>query len=463
MRIIVFGGGVFFQRYQECLRNIEVIAIADNDKEKQGKSIDGICVISPDKIPEYDFSYVLILVKKYDQICRQLVTLGIEQRKIVTYDRIVSLMGNKLFIRTGNKQVKLEEWLLERQGGKNILLISYDLSYSGVPVALMNMAIVLKRMGHHVAVMAMTSGNFMRELQINHVDYLTNLEIIYKTSEFKEFLNMTDLVIPGTLNLFSFVREISSCEVQIMWWIHETEHQFYLNAGKLPTENNIYYYGGGNRVIRVFQENNPLLEINKLQYCIPDKKLDNSLQVGKQDKLIFAVIGTIERRKAQDIAISALKNLPVAYRKKMELWIIGKELVSKDTFGCLIASLPEIRLLGELSQQQLELKFEKLDVLLCPSRDDPMPIVVTQAMMYEKVCIVSENVGQAEFIRHGENGFLIKNEDVEGLTGVMMEILDHRTELGNIGKKARNIFDKEFSQAIMARTMKKIIEELCKL
>lgn len=463
MGIIVFGTGVCYQRYKECLRNIKIIVFADNDKEKQGKSIDGIRVISPERMQEYDFSHILILVQKYNAICRQLMALGIDKDKMITFDQLSYLVGNIPYIQMQENQVKLNQWLLQGQSSKNILLISHDFSYTGVPVALMNMGIVLKKMGYHVAVMALRNGNFTRELQINNVDYSSNLEIYYKTTEFKEVLKKVDLVIVGTLDLYYFIREIIICEVPIMWWIHESEYQFYLKAGAgcLTSEKNIHYYGGGNRVIRMFRENNPLLCIDKLQYCIPDKKLEEGLTRSKQDKLVFAVIGTITRRKAQDIAIKALKELPDNYRKRMELWIIGKEPASNDAFWSYIEGVPEISLLGELSQRQLELKFDQLDVLLCPSREDPMPIVVTQAMMYERVCVVSENVGQAEFIRQGENGFLINNEDVEGLADVMREIFDHRAELGNIGKRARDIFKKEFSQAVMMRSMEKIIRTLC--
>lgn len=461
MSIIVFGTGAFYQRYKESLRDIKIIAFSDNDKEKQGKIIDGILVISPEKIQEHNFTHVLILVKRYDEIYRQLTALGIVQEKIVTYNQLSCIVGNIVYIQMKKRRVKLNEWLLQSKSGKNILLISHNFSYTGVPVALMNMAVVLKRMGYHVAVMALGNGNFTKELQINNVDYSSNLEIYHKTWEFKEALNNVSLVIVGTLDLSYFVREISSCEVPVMWWIHETEYQYYLRAGCLTAENNIHYYGGGNRVVRVFRENNPLLCIKKLQYCIPGKKLEKDLVRDKQDKLVFAVIGTITRRKAQDIAIYAFKRLTDDYRKKMELWIIGREPAPNDVFWSYIEGVPEIRLLGELSQRQLELKFEQLDVLLCPSREDPMPIVVTQAMMYERVCIVSENVGQAEFIRPGENGYLIKNEDVDGLADVMREIVDHRAELRNIGKKARDIFEKEFSQAVMERSMEEIISTLC--
>jgi glycosyltransferase involved in cell wall biosynthesis len=47
--------------------------------------------------------------------------------------------------------------------------------------------------------------------------------------------------------------------------------------------------------------------------------------------------------------------------------------------------------------------------LICASRDDPMPVVVTEAMMFSKVCICSENTGSANIIQDGNSGFVYKD------------------------------------------------------
>ena len=110
-----------------------------------------------------------------------------------------------------------------------------------------------------------------------------------------------------------------------------------------------------------------------------------------------------------------------------------------------------------MNQEQLDRFYQHIDVLLCPSRDDPMPIVVTQAMMHAKPCIISENVGQSEYIKQGENGFTFRNEKTDELAECMVWTLEHRPELRVIGERTREIYETEFSKDSMRAAMQDII------
>ena len=46
-KVAIFGLGYIYKQKKELLKNIEVIAYLDNDKEKQGSYIEGVRVISP--------------------------------------------------------------------------------------------------------------------------------------------------------------------------------------------------------------------------------------------------------------------------------------------------------------------------------------------------------------------------------------------------------------------------------
>lgn len=61
--------------------------------------------------------------------------------------------------------------------------------------------------------------------------------------------------------------------------------------------------------------------------------------------------------------------------------------------------------------------YEAIDVCLVTSRDEGGPRAVLEAMA-TGVPLVTTNVGQAtDLVRHGENGWMVEVEDVEGLVG----------------------------------------------
>ena len=123
-------------------------------------------------------------------------------------------------------------------------------------------------------------------------------------------------------------------------------------------------------------------------------------------------------------------------------------------------AMRQIEWMEELPQEELDQYYENIDVLICPSRDDPMPIVVTQAMMHEKTCIVSDEGGQAEFIIHKKNGFIFKSEDRRALKETLMWVADHRECLSMIGRESREIYDREFSEKIMLEKLSVIFQEV---
>ena len=89
-----------------------------------------------------------------------------------------------------------------------------------------------------------------------------------------------------------------------------------------------------------------------------------------------------------------------------------------------------------------------------------MPVVVTQAMMHRKVCIVSDQTGQAEFIVPKENGLVFKSEDRQGLKEALIWVADHRERIPIIGQNARKIYEREFSEEVMKEKLSAIFQNV---
>lgn len=84
-KIIVFGMGKWFQESEWEIRNqYEIIAILDNNKEKQGMYKE-ITVISPELLCDFKYDKILVVTMKQVEIIKQLRKMNVEKDKIVAW------------------------------------------------------------------------------------------------------------------------------------------------------------------------------------------------------------------------------------------------------------------------------------------------------------------------------------------------------------------------------------------
>lgn len=468
MKIVIFGTGKIYARYKENIKNLQIVSIADNDNKKHGMKIGGIEIVSPYEVKYDECHYVVIMTEYYREIKRQLLDMDVPESKIIAYTQIGELLNLRMLVDTDKGPIELRNWMEYSdnvRSQKRIMLISHNFSYSGVPVVMMNMAKVLKKMGYKVVVAGVTGGCFIRELKKEKIDCIFGIDIFYGGKQFLEVISRFHMVIVSTITLTGVIAEISKIKVPVLWWIHESEESFYKACRFMIINDRIHLFACANRVesmLRKYVERGK--EIEKLYYCIPDNKKDIQFD-DMSEKVTFAIIGSICHRKAQDILAQAISLLPAKYRDQFELVVIGNTIAVDEDYWKPVEKkflqMKEVTITGELSQDEIRKQYEILDVLICPSRDDPMPVVVTEAMMYSKACIVSENVGQAEFIREQENGFVFPNENADELSERIIWVMENREKLPEIGQAARQIYEHNFTEEALQKRMAEIIGDLC--
>lgn len=81
--------------------------------------------------------------------------------------------------------------------------------------------------------------------------------------------------------------------------------------------------------------------------------------------------------------------------------------------------------------------FQTLDIYMVTSRQEGGPKAILESMA-SGVPIVTTRVGQAmDIVRHGENGFMVDVEDLEGLSAWAEWILNHPSELNKVQREGR--------------------------
>ena len=94
---------------------------------------------------------------------------------------------------------------------------------------------------------------------------------------------------------------------------------------------------------------------------------------------------------------------------------------------------------GQVSQIELPRWYHWADVYISPSHVDGTSVSLMEALACGLPCLVSDIPGNKEWITEGENGWLFPDGNVDGLATKMLQIMDQRKSLPEIGSAARAI------------------------
>ncbi len=115
--------------------------------------------------------------------------------------------------------------------------------------------------------------------------------------------------------------------------------------------------------------------------------------------------------------------------------------------------LPEsaLNFTGQVSYEQMPSIMAKSDIFVLPSMNESMPLALLEAMACGRPCVASNVGGIPEIINNGETGYLVKPRDSNTLAE-KLGILSKDSELRrNLGSKARQHVEKEFSMKDMVK------------
>ncbi len=331
--------------------------------------------------------------------------------------------------------------------GKDILFVTHDLSLTGAPIILFRLAAQLKKQGFFVVAASPSDGPLAKDFLDAGIPLIIDPPALAPYSPLIPLAKNFDRVVGNTVLCWRWAKDYPN-PAEFMWWIHEANlvDQFAkdpLFKKTLASVNSpvVVPCELGANSVRKYRKRKAILIIN---YGIAD--FSGVFVPPKQDlsrRLRFIVMGTLEHRKGQDIAIAAFLNLEPAISSQVELAMIGNPKCFPDYvrhIARLAQGQDNIRILPTLSPAEALGAINGADIVLVPSRDDPFPIVAIEGMMFSKPCVVSTACGTAEVIVNGENGHVFQSEDAAMLAKVITGIVLERQRLSGMGEKARAVY-----------------------
>lgn len=454
MRIIIFGTGQYWNnRKKYILEACDIVCFLDNNSDKWKQEFCGALIDSPKNILNYTFDYVVIMCKSQEEVYNQLIGLEVPEQKIITYNKFKQIGLKNYYVRYG----KCEDTHYD------VIAISTALDYNGGTIAAVYAVKALQRSGKKVLLCAPNCNDKMiEELMADNLEILIAPSLPVAINDvLMAYIRNSKMVLLNVFQMLPLACSLNGLK-PLMWWIHEPNELY------VPVLEEFHEYGNQDFFEKVnivavseiaknnFNERFPNSIKKTLPYSIPDLKKNENINKATNNEVTFALIGIVNERKAQDIYIDAIKQLSNDEMDKTRFYIIG--YYDNGEYASRIIeeakNLEKIIITGNLTREEMDNIYSEIDIVVCPSREDPLPIVMTEAMMYGKPCIASDSTGTADYIDNGVNGFVCKTEDSEDLCEKMRYFIHNPERINEMGQEARKVYEEYF-------TMDKFADRLC--
>lgn len=346
---------------------------------------------------------------------------------------------------------------------KNILMISHTLERGGAPLVLLELMRQYQNQ-YNVFLLTMEDGSLREEMLENNIPIFFAMP-----SELKEYVGGDialefEMVWINTIICHQYLLFFQNKKVPTFWWFHEPEKLFALYYERMPElklySNNIRILAVSRLVQRCIRK---YYRIEAELFHMPIKDCYNPLaKMAKvNDRVAFFMPAKFQRLKGHDIIAKAILNMSGEMREKACFIFAGAKDKNEPDYYELIKQLslafPDtVKLLGELSKEEVYEIYQEVDCVLAPSRIDATPTTIIEAMMFKKICICTDTTGISLYLENGINGIVVPSEDENELLKALMYVIENKSLLREMCQMGRIIYEKNFETSVVWNRLKEL-------
>lgn len=133
-----------------------------------------------------------------------------------------------------------------------------------------------------------------------------------------------------------------------------------------------------------------------------------------------------------------------------------KDLIEKENLS------DHVKLLGSMTPQEVREHMEKSEIFLFTSdRNEGWGAVVNESMNSACAVVANSAIGSVPFLmKHGENGYMYKNYDVDGIYDRVKKLLDDAEERKRLSKNAYSTMANEWNPSNAAEKFLTLCERM---
>jgi len=432
MKVLIFGTGDIYKKNKHKFTDFDVLAFLDNDLSKHNQFLDDVLITPPQNHCEYEYDAIIIASVYFREMRKQLLDLGVPENKIVDEEHM-GVFADTCIIHEYKRKIECNPQ------GKRILLVSNELTNSGAPVVLYNVACVLIKNGYRVDLITCMRGPMLYSFVSLGVGVkIAECWQMFGFSFFEEY----DLVFLNTVITYPVAKLLTGTNIPLLWWLHEDKqgfNTFNITESDIPVAKNIHMLSVGKRVEKAYVDLLGNNDINEM--CFGLVYHEAAGMKGKNDKVICALIGYVSEIKGQDLLLKAVEMHQKEWNDKIEFWIIGsiteRQKEEFEQYHC-------IRVWGVVEHERLMDLYSEIDIVLCASRYESMSAAIIEGMMHKKLCIISSETGIAEYCEPYVNALIMESENVDSLSEQIDWALQHREGWAKISEAGYEVYNSKF-------------------
>ena len=171
----------------------------------------------------------------------------------------------------------------------------------------------------------------------------------------------------------------------------------------------------------------------------------------RDDVINLLSLGKFEVRKNHRLFLRAVADL--SERFPIRSTVIGecttqehqRELAHLNNLHSSLGLCGRVTFKTNLSYSDVQREYQKHDLFVLPSRDEPAAVSHLEAMSHSLPVICSDSNGTQCYIRPGENGYIFRTDDLDHLVECMERIISDRSRLKEMGARSYELVLSEHS------------------
>ena len=228
----------------------------------------------------------------------------------------------------------------------------------------------------------------------------------------------------NTAVMYKWIQKFEMHNIPTIWWLHEADSYIAPIAQDMPSK----------------------LSSNIMVLTVSDR-----------------TVATLKKYKNQIFAIKAYNQFSENRRKKSKMLFVGEPLNKDDSYYVEfineVKKYPNIKYIPRVERKNIPMLYRQIDALICCSIDDPLPVVVTECLMFKKNVIVSSGTGQYYMIKDGYNGYSYLESDIDSLCE-KMELSWKNKNNKTLNKNARKLYIDNFTKKVFEKNIMLYTREL---
>lgn len=164
---------------------------------------------------------------------------------------------------------------------------------------------------------------------------------------------------------------------------------------------------------------------------------DKPRQFNDSEKLTIGVVSRLETIKGMDLVVPAFAKVH-KYFPETSLLVVGDGSLRESMEAMTISSRfsDSVSFAGRQPQNRLQEFYDKIDILLMPSRSEGFGLTAVEGMARGCILVAADTGGLPEVVRNGKEGYLHRPEDLKDLSDKIKYLIKDRNRMTTLSKAA---------------------------